>query len=161
MLSRGRRRSLRRLGSRCLSLSATFEATKCPEAQPWQAARFPVVVENLIAGASGSQSSATPEEESQDGQLSECLRMHFGPEIAQNTAFLLLLWCVLGPKGCVGLRTGAHCMWQMDAHAVFPHGTCAAPLLRPMSARDVEVWPAIFMTSDGCFSAGRGSSSLF
>ncbi|CAE7866820.1 APUM1 [Symbiodinium necroappetens] len=35
-------------------------------------------------------------------------------------------------------ETGVQCMWQLDARAVFPPGAC--------------VWPAIFMTGDGCFT---------
>lgn len=42
--------------------------------------------------------------------------------------------------GQLSSETGAQCMWPVEAHAVFPPGAC--------------VWPAIFMTSDGCFSAG-------
>lgn len=93
-------------------------------AQPlWQgAARWPVVVENLLAqGATGGSlpsSSVEPQEaeDAQESQLQACQDSQLPSE------------------------TGAQCMWQLDAHAVFPPGAC--------------VWPAIFMTSDGCFSAG-------
>jgi len=91
-------------------------------AAQWQGARWPVAVENLLAGASGSRSSREPQEE-QDTTLES------QPD-----------------QGRQASETGAQCMWQLDAHAAFPPGAC--------------VWPAVFMTSDGCFSAGFPVASV-
>lgn len=89
-------------------------------AQPltWQGpARWPAV-ENLLAqgATSGSAPSSLEHPETQEEGESQL------------------------QDGQLSTETGAQCMWQFDAHAVFPPGAC--------------VWPAILMTSDGCLSTG-------
>lgn len=91
-------------------------------AQPltWQGPQGPVrwpAVENLLAqgATSGSAPSSQHPETQEEGESQV-------------------------QDGQLSTETGAQCMWQFDAHAVFPPGAC--------------VWPAILMTSDGCLSTG-------
>lgn len=91
-------------------------------AQPltWQGpARWPAV-ENLLAHGATSGSAPSCSLEHPEAQEE-------GPESQLQ-------------DGQLSTETGAQCMWQFDAHAVFPPGAC--------------VWPAILMTSDGCLSTG-------
>lgn len=89
-----------------------------PQPLTWQGpARWPAV-ENLLAqgATSGSAPSSLEHPETQEEGESQI------------------------QDGQLSTETGAQCMWQLDAHAVFPPGAC--------------VWPAILMTSDGCLSTG-------
>jgi len=90
------------------------------QAQPVWGGRWPMAVENVLAQGTGSSRSS---HEAQDTQADGYAEMQLSSQ-----------------DGQISSETGAQCMWQLDARAVFPPGAC--------------VWPAIFMTSDGCFSAG-------
>ncbi|CAK9075736.1 unnamed protein product [Durusdinium trenchii] len=106
-------------------------------AQPlWQGtARWPHAVENLLAqGSGGSQSSSLEQDES------EAKAACRGKSVWRFWMCSPAVRARHLQDGQLSSETGAQCMWPVEAHAVFPPGAC--------------VWPAIFMTSDGCFSAG-------
>ncbi|CAE7588030.1 APUM1 [Symbiodinium natans] len=93
-------------------------------AQPIWGGRWPVAVENVLAQGSGTSCSSSQEQ----GQAQAAQAEEFTQELQQPVS----------SQDGLNSETGAQCMWQLDARAVFPPGTC--------------VWPAIFMTGDGCFT---------
>lgn len=92
-------------------------------AQPSWGGRWPVAVENVLAQRSGNSHSSNQEQVQAQALQADEFMQEQQPVSSQD-----------GQSS----ETGVQCMWQLDARAVFPPGAC--------------VWPAIFMTGDGCFT---------